>query len=113
MDARIFAALCSTACLTAWTPGLAQTVAPNSTAVAAPAEEQAEAGDIVVTANKREERLKDVPISVSVVSGDQLTRQNVNEVADLTRSAPALNTAGPFGALSIRGIGSVSFSRSS
>lgn len=113
MDARIFAALCGTACLTAWTPGLAQTVAPNSTAVAAPAEQQAEAGDIVVTANKREERLKDVPISVSVVSGDQLTRQNVNEVADLTRSAPALNTAGPFGALSIRGIGSVSFSRSS
>lgn len=86
---------------------------PQPGDAAGPAEAQAEAGDIVVTANKREQRLKDVPISVSVVSGDQLTRQNVNEVAELTRSAPALNTAGPFGALSIRGIGSISFSRSS
>jgi len=118
-DKVIAAFICSTA-LICVLPAAAQdmrsTPAPATPApvdAAGPAEAQAEAGDIVVTANKREERLKDVPISVSVVSGDQLTRQNVNEVAELTRSAPALNTAGPFGALSIRGIGSVSFSRSS
>lgn len=93
-------------------PAVAQD-APQSTIVATPAEQDADAADIIVTANKREQRLQDVPISVTVVSGDQLTRQNINEVADLTRSAPALNSAGPFGALSIRGIGSISFSRSS
>ena len=72
-------------------------------------------GAIVVTANRREERLQDVPVSVTLVDGDQLTRQNVNAVEDLTRSAPALSNAGPpgFGALSIRGIGGLSFSRSS
>jgi iron complex outermembrane receptor protein len=68
--------------------------------------------EIVVTANKREERLQDVPIAVTVVGGPQLTQQNINEVVDLTRSVPSLNAAGPFGALSIRGVGSVSFSRS-
>jgi iron complex outermembrane receptor protein len=67
---------------------------------------------IVVTANKREERLQDVPISISVVAGDQLARQNVNEVTDLTRTTPSLNIPGPFGALSIRGLGSAAFSRS-
>ena len=72
-------------------------------------------GLIVVTANRREERLQDVPISVTLVEGAQLTRQNVNAVEDLTRAAPALSNAGPpgFGALSIRGIGGLSFSRSS
>lgn len=69
-------------------------------------------GDIVVTANKREERLQRVPVTVSVVSGEQLTRQNVNEVTELTRTNPALNIPGPFGALSIRGLGSATFSRS-
>lgn len=71
--------------------------------------------DIIVTANRREERLQDVPVTVTLVDGDQLTRQNVNAVEDLTRTAPALNPAGPagFGALSIRGIGSLAFSRSS
>ncbi len=68
---------------------------------------------VVVTANKREERLQDVPIAVSVVDSAQLARQNIGEVADLVRSVSALNTAGPFGALNIRGIGSLSFSRSS
>jgi iron complex outermembrane receptor protein len=68
--------------------------------------------EIVVTAQKREERLQDVPISIAVVSGNQLTRKNVNEVADLTHSVPSLNASGPFGALSIRGVGSLSFSRS-
>ncbi len=68
--------------------------------------------EIIVTANKREERLQDVPVSVSVVSGDQVTKQNIVEVTDLTRSVPSLNSAGPFGALSIRGVGSISFARS-
>lgn len=108
---------CGTACTMAWTPVRAQEGGMVSerptTQKPDPSRGEIEATDIVVTANKRQERLKDVPISVSVVAGEQLTRQNVNEISDLTRSAAALNTAGPFGALSIRGIGSVSFSRSS
>ena len=79
------------------------------------AAEQGGVGEIVITANRREERLQNVPIAVTVVDGGQLTRQNVNAVEDLSRTAPALSNAGPpgFGALSIRGIGGLSFSRSS
>jgi len=69
--------------------------------------------EIVVTATKRTERMQSVPLSVSVVDSAQLARQNITNVADLTVSVPALNSAGPYGALSIRGIGSESFSRSS
>lgn len=73
------------------------------------------AADIIVTANRREERLQEVPVAITLVDGGQLTRQNINSVENLARAAPALNSAGPpgFGAMSIRGIGSLSFSRSS
>lgn len=83
-------------------------------AQSAPADDAQSVGadEIIVTANKREERLQDVPISVTVIGGGQIEKQNINEVTDLTRSAPALNSAGPFGALSIRGVGSISFARS-
>lgn len=91
------------------------TSATAQTAISAPEAEEVSIADIVVTANRREEKLQDVPVTVTLIGGDQLTRQNVNAVEDLARSAPALNTAGPagFGALSIRGIGGLSFSRSS
>lgn len=70
--------------------------------------------EIVVTANKRSERLQDVPQAVTVVSGDQLIRQNVATVDDLSRTAPSLNaTSGPAGSIAIRGIGTDSFSTSS
>jgi iron complex outermembrane receptor protein len=96
-------------------PVAAQTAqgAPQSTATAGATDDpDAQSSDIIVTANKREERLQDVPISVAVVTGDQIVKQNVLEVTDLTRSTPSLNSAGPFGALSIRGVGSLAFSRS-
>lgn len=74
--------------------------------------DRSDVGDIIVTANRRTEKLQAVPITVTVVSGEQLTRQNVNSVENLARSAPALSTAGPpgYGALSIRGVGGISFS---
>ena len=95
----------STSLTTLAMPAVAQTKPATATAD--------DSADIVVTANKREERLQSVPISVTVVDSAQLTRQNINEIGDLVRSSPSLNTAGPLNVLSIRGIGSVSFARSS
>src|SRR5882724_2457289 len=86
--------------------------APGAGAPSSSSPSSGEITEIIVTATKREERLQDVPIAVTVVGGQQLSQQNINQVVDLTRSVPSLNVAGPFGALSIRGIGSVSFSRS-
>lgn len=93
----------------------AQAQVPGDEATPEAAAGQDGVADIVVTANRREERLQAVPVTVTLVDGAQLTRQNVNAVEDLSRTAPALANAGPpgFGALSIRGIGGLSFSRSS
>jgi iron complex outermembrane recepter protein len=42
-------------------------------------------GDIVVTAQKRSERLNDVPISISAATGDQLKAQGVTSTEDLQK----------------------------
>jgi iron complex outermembrane receptor protein len=46
--------------------------------------------DIVVTAQRREERLQDVPISVSAVTGASLERSGIVDTRQLTQSIPGL-----------------------
>ena len=48
-------------------------------------------GDIIVTANKREERIQDVALSISAVSGAELERQQVQDIQDLARTVPGLS----------------------
>jgi iron complex outermembrane receptor protein len=70
--------------------------------------------EIVVTAQKREERLQDVPLAVSAVSGDQLSDLNLNSPTELRFVSPSLNYS--FSAnnrgegFQVRGIGTVVFS---
>src|SRR3546814_2429350 len=62
-------------------PVMAQDVAP---APAAAEEEMAvDSGEIVVTARRREERLQDVPVSVTAFSSEALQRSNISTAADL------------------------------
>lgn len=77
---------------------------------AAPAGDQTEVTEIVVTAQKREERLQDVPIAISVASGDQLERQNIGNIDQLKLIVPSFE-ATAFGT-SIRGVGTSTFSTS-
>lgn len=53
-----------------------------------PAAAPVDSADIVVTAQKRSERLRDVPVSITAVSGEMLAKQNVTSTADLERIAP-------------------------
>jgi iron complex outermembrane receptor protein len=65
-------------------------------------------GEIVVTAQKREQSINDVGMSVTAVSAQQLLTQGVNSVADLTRVVPSFTVApNSDGApvYSIRGVG--------
>jgi outer membrane receptor protein involved in Fe transport len=77
-----------------------------------PAGEVAPSNDreIVITAQKRSERLQDVPISVSVLTGRKLDSQEIGGVTEALRTVPALGVAGTAqgGAtqLSIRGVSS-------
>lgn len=47
--------------------------------------------DIIVTAQKREEPLQKVPVSVQVVSGATLQNQNLNSLTDLSQVVPQLH----------------------
>jgi len=49
------------------------------------------AGEIVVTANKREQRLQDVGLTVTALSGETLANKRINNVADLAMAVPGLN----------------------
>lgn len=86
-----------TAGLLASTPGYAQQ---------AQDEVDAREGVIVVTAQRREERLQDVPLSITAQSGDQLAQAGVDDIRDLGNVVPGLTftTQGAFAAPTIRGV---------
>lgn len=76
------ALLCGTSM---WTEtALAQAAQPDGAGPNQPEE-------ILVTARRRAERIQDVPVAVTAVSGEQLSRKGVIDVMDLRRAAPALN----------------------
>lgn len=98
------------------TTASAQGAAPASTAAQTPALtaelDQFGSSEIIVTARKREERLKDVPISISVLGGEQLTAIGAENFDDYANRVPGLafSTRGPTSSrtegvtLSIRGV---------
>jgi iron complex outermembrane receptor protein len=67
------------------------------------------AGDdaIVVTARRREERLQDVPQSVTSIAGETLSASGISSTQNLSQVVPALNfsSQGAVGLPSIRGVG--------
>lgn len=58
----------------------------------APSSSDVPAGDIVVTAQRREERLQDVGLAVSAQTGAQLQSRGVVDAADLGKIIPSLRT---------------------
>jgi iron complex outermembrane receptor protein len=82
-------------------------------ALAAPAaadtpSEQTELDEVVVTAQKREQRAQDVPISLSVMSGADLDKSSIQSVTDALGLVPgvAVNVTGQGGEtrLTVRGV---------
>ena len=51
---------------------------------------QAAIDEIIVTANKREQSLQDVPVSVTVTSGETIQRASIVDLVDLQTSVPSL-----------------------
>ncbi|MCG2841381.1 TonB-dependent receptor [Sandaracinobacter sp. RS1-74] len=105
------------ALLAASAPAWAQTAdaAPDPALAATSADD---AGvDIIVTANRREERLQDVPVSVSAFGGEQLQDMRISDVRDLNNVAPGLRISAADAAANpkifIRGAGLSDFNPSS
>jgi iron complex outermembrane recepter protein len=85
----------------------------SHSALAAPAaadtlSEQTDLDEVVVTAQKREQRAQDVPISLSVMSGADLDKSSIQSVTDALSLVPgvAVNTTGQGGEtiLTVRGV---------
>ena len=94
-------------------PGLAQTTAPptdttqspapgtNATDVTAPPATTQQAQDrqtydpteIVVTAQKREENLQDVPISVQAIGTRRLDQLNISNFEEYTKQLPSVSAS--------------------
>ncbi|TLZ30528.1 MAG: hypothetical protein E6K29_06455 [Gammaproteobacteria bacterium] len=76
----------STVALTAASNVWAQEPAPSSST----ATEPAVLGEIVVTAQRREQRLQDVPIAVTVLGTADLERKQIRDTIDLIEQVPNL-----------------------
>lgn len=74
---------CATATLALAAPALAQ--AP------APAGDESDAAEIIVTAQKREERLQDVPVTITAYSGRTLRELGITQFDQLSAYVPGIN----------------------
>jgi iron complex outermembrane recepter protein len=52
--------------------------------------------EIIVTAQKRPERLKDIPVAASVLSGESVAQQHVTDLSDINRVVPSVEIKGTF-----------------
>lgn len=79
--------------LSAASSAFAQTAAPTGAAESA----GTAVDEVVVTARKREERLQDVPLTISVVNSDVIARANLVNVSDLAAQTPGFSFRQGFG----------------
>ncbi|OYY91843.1 MAG: TonB-dependent receptor [Sphingomonas sp. 28-66-16] len=80
------------------------------------AAQTASEGDIIVTAQKREQNILQVPVAVSVINPDTIKAAQVTDFSDVTRVSPSLTISeggtSASAVVSLRGIGTSSFSTS-
>ncbi|WP_315761637.1 TonB-dependent receptor [Sphingomonas sp. Y38-1Y] len=89
----------------------AQTAQSGTAGSAANGQTDDSVGEIVVTAQRRAENLRDVPIAITVVDGASIRETGANQLADITQRAPSVNFTATPGVpnFAIRGVGTNSF----
>ncbi len=103
---RLLLGVCSIAMSSA---ALAQTQAPTPASDVAP--EANDTGEIIVTAQRRAERLQDVPLSVTAVNEETLRERGVTNLSQLSQAAPSLQVSGE-NRFTVRGVGTLAFQSS-
>jgi len=88
--------LLATAALAAALIGTEGAHAQSATLRGEPAAPQAEGleddpGEIIVTAQKRSERLQDVPLAITALTGDALAARGITDTRNLAQSVPSLS----------------------
>lgn len=101
------------ACLLALLCSTAATVPTTAFAQAAD-EAVIEEGEILVTARRKEERLQDVPVAITALTGESLENYNVTSVGDIATFVPSMvvgrQVTGSSASIFLRGVGSSSLS---
>lgn len=87
-------------------PALAQDAAAQS------AESDSNSGEIIVTAQRRAERLQDVPVTVTAVTDASLKSRGIESVSQLAQAAPSLQVSGGDNNYTVRGVGTLAFQQS-
>jgi len=91
------------------TPQQTAPEAPPEDAAATPLSGVASEGEVIVTAQRREQRLQDVPLSIDVVSVEDFDRSNLTTIADIQYLSPGVNYNSNFGGgFNVRGVGTQS-----
>ena len=70
--------------------------------------------EVTVTAQKREQSLQDVPLSITVTTGEMIDRMNMNDVRDIANATPGLFAGGTqtsHPTFFIRGVGTDDFAQ--
>ncbi|MFL1706316.1 TonB-dependent receptor [Campylobacter sp. MOP7] len=76
------------------------------------ATESVSLGEVKVTANKIEEKLKDIPQSISVIDGIEVEEKGIKTIEDLLKSVPSISTTtGLHGGIFTRGLNGSIFTR--
>jgi iron complex outermembrane recepter protein len=103
----MFATAASGLALALAAPAMAQDAAP-------PEEDQAGIDDIVVTANRVEQNLQDVPIAITAVTGDRLLDTGTTSLENIGDLVPSVTfrkgTTSANSAIVMRGVGTITFS---
>lgn len=96
------------------TASFAQTASQDPAVPDAPAAQDAETANdgylemLVVTAQRRSQQIQDVPVAVSLYSGDELQQRQINSSIELARTTPGVYasgaSAGQISAYAIRGV---------
>ncbi|MGR4890289.1 TonB-dependent receptor domain-containing protein [Sphingopyxis sp. LARHCG72] len=97
-------------------PAETVSAAPIAAASAAPAQEISDGSEIIVTAQRKEEKITDVPIAMTALSGDALDDRKIEGGSELLRAVPNVSfskTNFSMYNFSIRGVGTQSISASS
>ncbi len=92
-----------------WTTVLLGTTMLTSVAHAQQAPNDNAVDEVIITAQKREENLQDVPVSIQALGGQKLEELQVSDFADFVKFLPSVSTqpSGPgFGSVYMRGVAS-------
>jgi outer membrane receptor protein involved in Fe transport len=107
MKTRFLMSCAAVAVLSMGTAAFAEDTSKSAPTANKAAPESSFGGDIVVTAQRRDEKLSDVPLTVQAISGRELSQLNATSFSDLLKYTPNVtfgNNGPGQGAIFIRGL---------